>query len=668
MKRFLSFLGALGFVLTAGTAGAAEWVMVTDLAYSLGPAHIAPLDATHFWATVEDTVYPPFGRIYFFDGADWTLQTALFGAQTGDFKALCAAAADDVWAVGETFEGGPVRHGMIFHYDGFSWELQTEVVSSVNYSQLESVSAVDTEEVWVGGTGVILHTTDGGATWSVSTDTGSNQFWTAVAALDSTRIWAGGASNPCEILLGDGTGWTVQTDIALGSSRYLRGLDAISETDVWAVTDLGYIFYYDGASWSVSTRVTEAETVNSGPVAGMNGNAVWAGPNDNVGGIYFFDGLSWSRQTRLGGSYNPEDLAIAGRTVWAGTERCRIYSYTVPSATPSPVPSPTPSPFYVVQDWTLSTQIAADVISVISAGGDDDVWVPSTYSYSSSVGNIYHFDGASWSLSTSAFTAETGQFRGVFALDADHAWVCGETRSPSAQGRVYGWDGGDWNLQTQTFGVSYIYDAYAADSANIWACGSTGIILRSTDGGSTWTRETNLGSYYVVSISGVDVDNVWAVARWTTQSSRIYYSNAGTWTLDTIVAYEESGRYLRDVCANTQTDVWAAGDGGLILHRGESGEWELSEDVGETTIQALISAHDAHNVWAGFGGEDAGIYYYDGTRWARVQGADSTCYGLDARAPSTVWAVTSSYRVWKFDRPSPTPFGYKTPTPTPSAT
>jgi hypothetical protein len=180
--------------------------------------------------------------------------------------------------------------------------------------------------VWVvGNSGIILRSTDGGATWIEEEDTGSD-IWQGIDGLDARNVWVVGAANPCRILFYDGYGWTNQHEFAMpSSSGYLRDVSAVAEDNVWAAGDLGYILHFDGTSWTTSVRVTENDYFNYAPISAI-GQKVWAAPRDFQGTIYFNDGSGWSSQTNFGTVYEPVCLdANVPSFVWAGMENQRIY-------------------------------------------------------------------------------------------------------------------------------------------------------------------------------------------------------------------------------------------------------------------------------------------------------------------------------------------------------
>jgi hypothetical protein len=279
-------------------------------------------------------------------------------------------------------------------------------------------------------------------------------------------------------------------------------------------------------------------------------------------------------------------------------------------------------------NWTVSTDVGNPTLGGVAVADGSNVWAVAAGA--SGEGKVYHFDGA-WEFQTALFSSQSGELRGAFADDASHVWAVGNTSAPS-NGMVFFYDGSQWSLQTRTDGALAIFDAYAADHAAVWVGGSGGNIFSSSDGGATWLQETFPTANWL-GIHGVDSGNVWAVGGYS-GNNRIMFYDGSDWSVQTEITLAGSS-YLRDVWAIGTGDVWCTGDTGLILHYDGTG-WTVSTSVGDNTDDAWVAALSTDQVWAGFDGAAAGVYFYDGTAWSRQTGFAPTC--LDARNPGEVWA------------------------------
>ncbi len=298
-------------------------------------------------------------------------------------------------------------------------------------------------------------------------------------------------------------------------------------------------------------------------------------------------------------------------------------------------------------NWTLSTDVGDPTISGVAVADGSNVWAVAAGTNGG--GAIYYFDGVSWGLQTSLFSTQSGELRGAFAYDASHVWAVGNTVGPQ-YGVVYAYDGSQWSYQTRTYGdgsaSGMLHDVFAADPAHVWATGNGGNIYSSADGGASWTQQTFPMAIWL-GIHGTDANNVWAVGGWSQSTdvyNRIMFYNGASWTVQTYLANMPTLDYLRDVWAVDTDDVWATGDGGIVLHY-DGSSWSVATSVGDNTDDAWVTALSPDQVWAGFDGSATGVYFYDGEAWARQAGTGPTC--LESRNPGEVWAGGSLGRIYR---------------------
>jgi hypothetical protein len=206
------------------------------------------------------------------DGTSWSVVSS--PAFTGvSVEAISADATNDVWAVGNN--GG---NAGVEHWDGTSWS----TVSSPAFSgvPLTSVSADASNNVWAVGVAstifgapfsgpAVLHFD--GTSWSVINPNTQLDF-ASVTALSPTNVWAAGTvvvffnhktHRKAAIEHWDGTSWSIVSSPnptkSPGLDSSLRGISAISASDIWAVgfnfTSLGgwdtLTEHWDGTSWKI---------------------------------------------------------------------------------------------------------------------------------------------------------------------------------------------------------------------------------------------------------------------------------------------------------------------------------------------------------------------------------------------------------------------------------
>jgi hypothetical protein len=245
------------------------------------------------------------------NGSVWSIVSSPNqGALDNDLNAISAAAANDVWAVGNHLNTSNALRTLVEHWDGTSWSVvTTPAVDNADDVVLMGVDALSNTNVWgVGNYSYDNRTTSqslakhwDGTSWSMpSTPTiGTNEnYLKAVSALSSSDVWTvgyynGPAGNRTLIEHWDGTSWHVVSSPNVGTGlNQLYGVAAISGTDAWAV---GYYNngpasqtlteHWDGSAWSIVPSLNPATSVSilTGAAA-VAGNDVWAVgtyPNSN---------------------------------------------------------------------------------------------------------------------------------------------------------------------------------------------------------------------------------------------------------------------------------------------------------------------------------------------------------------------------------------------------
>ena len=130
------------------------------------------------------------GAVAVAGNADWT-ETDFGGVSvTGansilDIEALDAGTA---WAVGSISAGGVI---MKTTDGGATWVNQKTIMGLYPSPALTSISVVDADNAWASGYGILLKTTDGGANWNtVYVSTSMNNVVPDVCAVDADNAWA----------------------------------------------------------------------------------------------------------------------------------------------------------------------------------------------------------------------------------------------------------------------------------------------------------------------------------------------------------------------------------------------------------------------------------------------------------------------------------------------
>jgi len=145
---------------------------------------------------------------------------------------------------------------------------------------------------------------------------------------------------------------------------------------------------------------------------------------------------------------------------------------------------------------------------------------------------------------------------GVDFVDALHGWVVG------GSGRILKTVDGGATWTAQTSGTSKdLLELSFADANNGWAAGQMAGILHTSDGGATWTRQaTKLLTEELTTVAALDADRCWAASGYPSTLYRTLDGGAH-WTAVSI------GRWQNIEALEFPTpDVgWAVGWHGTIL-------------------------------------------------------------------------------------------------------
>ncbi len=208
-------------------------------------------------------------------------------ASIGAFLSVWGPAPDDIYAVG----GNPEK-GVLYHYDGTSWQPQ-EVPGAPPLLNWIDGSSTDT---WiVGNEGVAM--VQSGGSWERRDAPTSEPLW-GVWASSSSDVWAVGGDPLTEdtgvIVHYDGAAWAeVELPELDRSSRALFKVWGTGPNNIYAVGDNGVILHSDGGPWTQQASGTTKDLISlwgTGPdeivAVGGRGNAT----------IVRFDGTAWTAE------------------------------------------------------------------------------------------------------------------------------------------------------------------------------------------------------------------------------------------------------------------------------------------------------------------------------------------------------------------------------------
>jgi hypothetical protein len=268
------------------------------------------------------------------NGTSWRIVPSPSFATGGDgiqnaLGGVAAISSSDVWAVGYHTASSGAYKTLIEHWDGLRWSVAPSPSPSATRNVLNAVAATGPSDVWAVGsmngssTSLIEHWN--GTSWSVvpSPALPRGSVLDAVVALSRTDAWAVG-SRPASsgasatlVVHWNGSRWSVvpspNVSTEYGSANVVRGVAAVSSSDVWAVgmfqnerTDYHQrrtlTLHWDGVGWRFVSSPTPGESGELNDAAALPTGQVWAAGLYSNYDIDIYDG-----------TYNePRTLVIRG--------------------------------------------------------------------------------------------------------------------------------------------------------------------------------------------------------------------------------------------------------------------------------------------------------------------------------------------------------------------
>ncbi len=608
-------------------------------------------------------------------------------------------AGGQYWAVGV---GGTIEHSTD---GGVTWAGQATGTDA----DLWSVSFTSGEDGWVCGgqataaePGVILATTDGGASWADTTPSGLTESLTNASFVDATHGWIGTYDGHILKTTDGGASWKT---IVLGRSyRGYVTVDFVDATHGWA----------GGAAGRILRSTDGGKTWTGGRVQGLNPqtsviqldfvnrNDGWALAEDEWGDslvITTNDGGRFWRPVDTGTQMVSGICAGSPTDVWLVGQDWMDYYDTQ-----------SPTVFRHSSDggfsWQTSSVTAPAMPYVIAAGGasvcavGDGILVSSDSGatwQSGSSGQQYWFSAADAVSATDVWAVESGgallhssdgsrfveqpvPLRGTAALmgvsfpDAADGWVVGAS-DEFGDGSVilHTSDGGaTWgpqqsNLSGELDGVDFIDAQHGwaiSDDNSGWNPGPNLTMQHTTDGGVTWIPQYVAGNTALSAVDFVDASTGWAVGGWYSNSSpfplaAVFSStDAGlTWTKETL---PKGAPAMTGVQFLNKSDGWAVGtsyggDGyftyyaleGWVLHTTDGGATWVRVPSLNDSLATTVHFSDASDGWVG--GQN-GVYATTdgGATWQRVAAGDGV-EAITATDPQHVWAFGDGFLVGTLD-------------------
>jgi len=532
-------------------------------------------------------------------GATWTAQTS---GTTNQLNGVWFKDASNGYAVGT---GGTLR---VTANGGATWATGT---SGMNQTAINGIWFADANNGFlVGANGNIKRTTNGGSTWVTSTS-GTTQTLYAVRGVSANTVWVvGNAGTLLKTTNGGTSTWTSLTS-ATGTTQPLYSVFFTDVNNGWiggaygtlrATTNGGSTWAAQNAGLPTNTSETNVPvrglyfpTGNNGFLVGdagalrktVNTGATWTAPQfgtvQTLNRIQFTDvntgwiignsgallttkdsGQSWAMQ-KSGSTSNMSDLSMVdSATGWmAGT--AGAIRKTVDGRTWTAQTSNTSNILYGISSATSQTAITVGVAGTIRYTIDGGT----TWQTPTTIPTAQNINDVSMISSTTAYAVAT------------YASGFPNIIKTTNRGQTWAAVAGTPNPTSNFYSVSFLP---SPNQATGFIAGDSGIILKTTDSGATWVRQTTPTSLQMRGVAFADSSNGWAVG---TSGTVLRTKNGGsTWT----VQLPGTASALYGVAFVDANHGWIVGAGGTILRT-------TNQSAPVTTLTTAPPAPTGTNGW-----------------------------------------------------------------------
>ena len=479
--------------------------------------------------------------------------------------------------------------------------------------------AAGSSDLWaVGGPGVVLFSTDGGAVWEAQ-DPNTAVTLRAVDFVDDLHGVVVGDAGTIRVTASAGTSWTV-VNSGVASTRALRGVSMATTQTGWVVGDVGITRKTSdgGSTWTTQTNTA----VQLNDVCAVDGAHAWT-----VGAVA--GGFSTVRATTDGGSTwttqsVPSTVALSAVS-FVDTQTGYAVGATV-SGMGTIIKTTNGG-----STWTTVSAGATSNLTDVKFVSPTTGWIAE--SNGSNVGAIrYTTDGgATWTLQMSGLRG----INGLAPVDAANVSAVGVTgvmmRTADA--------GLSWVSQSRGT-TRVLYGASFVDSDTGYAVGATGLVMCTDDGGDTWTSATS-GSGNWTCVSFADAQTGWIAG--VAGSIRKTTDGGDTWALQS----SNTTQQINSIAAVTTQTAYAAGNLGVILKTTDGGATWVPQASGVVTNIQDVYFLDSNTGWAACNSGRLRKTVNGGSTWttatvAATVGVSNTLYSVHFTDANNGWVVGTS--------------------------
>jgi photosystem II stability/assembly factor-like uncharacterized protein len=476
-----------------------------------------------------------------------------------------------------------------------------------------AVDFVSDSEGWMPAGAGLLHTTDGGATWTENAKLTVND----VDFFDHDHGWAVGLSGAIYGTSDGGHRWQLQTS---GTNVHLSDIEAISASEAWSVGR------YQGFS-----DVIMPPPVPSALLHTIDGGATWQ-----------------SLDTPPNSSYR--EIAFVGQDGWVLSERCEPqpeYSYCTYEPSPTTFIQRTRDGG---QTWDLlDAPTGQDSFSHLTFADANDGWMSGTYC---STDNCYDLGdhsaifrtedgGMTWkAVDTTAY----GRVVALAFEDDLRGWALARACPRSGEACLNNFlstdDGGaSWLQLSQTRSDGEYGDSLRHHTGVLFRTSFSGLALRSTDSGRSW-QDIQTPAIELADIAASDTDTAFVagggeVLR-TDDGGHSWRSVASLHGQVRMLGFWDEVHGIAAVwdCPYSCLKIYATSDGGVT--------WHISHSVSSGLSTYPMSLQVSGPQYGLLALDGAFITTSDrGVTWEEhaVSRGDGYVTDVDMADPAHVWAI-----------------------------
>jgi len=522
-----------------------------------------------------------------------------------------------------------------------------------------------------GTQGWIARTTNGGVSWdSIGSSAGTTALWNASFG-DANNVYIGGNSGLVLKSVNGGLNWTTAGSPSGNANRTIFALDA---NTVFAGSLNGIIYKSTngGSSWSpISTGSTTSIifgiyffNASTGIITGGSGYVRYTtdgGTNWNMPPITVI-----ASEARIFTRKNPDEIYILGSTT-------SLYKSTDYGLNWTIIPYQYPG-----QPLGLASNTMDISGSTICIGGVNGLL------------NLSINSGTSWTAISNVLNS-INFYDIAYHSPTGMVWAVGNTPTGTNNSIIFSTNrGSSWSVQPTISGAD-IRSIWMLDNNTGWGVGQSGMVIKTTNGGSSWTQINNVpsGSQTLIRTQFINVNTGWVFGygvnsiykttdggnNWTTQNTgnsdagvrwasmidantgwfinynittgRIYKTTNGgdNWTEQ---SYPSPGNLWKIKMLNSNTG-YVCGDGGRLFRTTDGSTWVT---VTAPTANNYTSTdwYDINNGVLGAGSGFSAITTNSGQSWFINNTGGSSVWTMYMVHPDTIFSTQAFGFIFKYIR------------------